>query len=118
VRGAYQLSRSVPTLTEAAPQFTRFHGISRRSPHSRPTDPLRHAVSPGQGSLTASLATRGSRVQIPSAPLKTLVRELSDASGWSLPAVPAVWRSTHDPQDSGGDPLIFCEGVNLERLES
>jgi hypothetical protein len=49
------------------------HPVSRRSCHSRATSPESKAITPGHGVLTASFATRGSRVQIPSAPLIRLV---------------------------------------------
>ena len=45
--------------------------VSRRLCHSRATEPKIGLVSPGDGDLTTSFATRGPRVQIPSAPLKT-----------------------------------------------
>ena len=52
------------------------HHVSRRSPHSRPTDRHWGHVFPGQSVLTASFATRGPRVQIPSAPLNALIRAI------------------------------------------
>jgi len=56
------------------------HEVSPRSLHSRPTDLETTAVSPGQRVLTASFATRGSRVQIPSAPqIDYLVRLANSA---------------------------------------
>ena len=58
-------------------RLTRSHDISFRSVHKRATDPPTRAVAPGQRVLTASFATRGSRVQIPSAPLIPLVRAIS-----------------------------------------
>jgi hypothetical protein len=64
------------------------------SAHSRPTSPSVRAVSPAQRVLTPSSATRGSRtgcaspsVQIPSAPLKPLVRVSLAASGSSIRAI-------------------------------
>jgi hypothetical protein len=58
---------------EPKPHITSSHNVSPRSPHSRSTDPPTCAVSPGHSVLTASFATRGSRVQIPSAPRFCLV---------------------------------------------
>ncbi len=51
------------------------HAVSRGLSHSRATEPLTLAVSPGQGVLTASFATRRPRVQIPSAPHPSIVQE-------------------------------------------
>ena len=57
----------------------RSYAALRRSLHSRPTRPLRRTVSPGHGHLTASFATRGPRVQIPSAP------PISPCTSWKNP---------------------------------
>ncbi len=50
--------------------------VSRRSAHGDPTNPRIGLITPGHSVLTASFATKGSRVQIPSAPLKALVMEV------------------------------------------
>jgi hypothetical protein len=65
--------RSHSVHHEPKPHITSSHNVSPRSPHSRSTDPPTCAVSPGHSVLTASFATRGSRVQIPSAPRFCLV---------------------------------------------
>jgi hypothetical protein len=59
------------------------HDTSRRSAHSRSTNPPDTSVSPGQRVLTTSFATRGSRVQIPSAPPLALVKGVSRPACWS-----------------------------------
>jgi hypothetical protein len=64
------------------------HDISRRSSHRRATSRATGVKPPGLGVLTASFATRGPRVQIPSAPQNTLVGALSASSTlavWSIP---------------------------------
>ena len=47
------------------------HDVSRRSSHSRATRPSDEPETPGHSVLCASFATRGPRVQIPSAPQQT-----------------------------------------------
>ena len=59
------------------PDRTADHVAFRRLFHRCSTDAPACAISPGHSVLTASFATRGPRVQIPSAPLKTLVRAIS-----------------------------------------
>ena len=61
--------RSARPQAVSAPALTMSHGVSLRSPHNRSTRLWMWSVSPGQRVLTTSFATRGSRVQIPSAPL-------------------------------------------------
>ncbi len=76
-RATGSLSATFPAVTIgflAAPHSTccqvswRSHDLSRRSPHSRATGPSSGPKTPGDKVLAASFATRGSRVQIPSAP--------------------------------------------------
>jgi hypothetical protein len=71
-------------------------------------------IPPGQSVLAASFATRGSRVQIPSAPLKVLVKAISDRTSPRQMALLWCSRSTDGPQDSHCGPLISCEGVITE----
>ena len=84
--------------------FSRSHHVSRRSFHSRATRPSDEPKTPGQSGLTASFATRGPRVQIPSAPQfrLVLVDKMPRAGfgleeGFSPPR--ATRRATKVPQD-------------------
>ena len=84
------------------------HVVSRRSSHSRATRPSDEPKTPGPGRLTASFATRGPRVQIPSAPLIRLVfvdkmpePDLGLRRGFL--AEGATPRSTGVPQDQALD---------------
>ena len=70
------------------------------------------AVSPGHGHLTASFATRGSRVQIPSAPLNALVRALSGSSVRAAGTRSALLRATEVPQDRGAEHLVLYETLS------
>ena len=81
--------------------FTRSHVASRRSTHSRPTDPDLGPVSPGQSGLTASFATRKSRVQIPPAPLNALVRAILQRARMSVCPLPRLRRPTEAPLAHG-----------------
>jgi len=92
-------------------RLTTSHVASRRLPHGCPTDPQRPTVSPGQGALTASFATRKSRVQIPPAPLNALVRALSAISNpcWLRDRV--IRCPTHAPQEASPEHLAANEGV-------
>ena len=80
VESAGSVSPRSPPGSDAS-VFTKVHLVSRRSSHSRATGPLVRAVAPGQRALTASFAARGSRVQIPSAPLNALVWRCWSATG-------------------------------------
>jgi hypothetical protein len=74
------------------------HPVSRRSCHSRATSPESKAITPGHGVLTASFATRGSRVQIPSAPLNALVRAISARPRVAFGPRSVMRRATDAPQ--------------------
>lgn len=71
------------------------HPVSRRQPHSRPTDWQAGNVSPGQLVLTASFATRGVTDSNPVSSTNTLVRAISRRSMSN----PRVSRSTGGPQE-------------------
>jgi hypothetical protein len=85
------------------------HDTSRRSPHSRPTDQRPGVASPGKRVLTASFATRASRVQIPSAPLTTLVRAYERVRKATVWARSVMRRATNAPQDRALEPLFSDE---------
>ena len=61
------------TLIYVSQQLTSHH-VTR--PTAAPQDDVGETVGPGDNDLTASFATRGSRVQIPSAPPNVLVKAI------------------------------------------
>jgi hypothetical protein len=107
-----------PNLVMLVTSQSMSHVTSLRSLHSRPTRPWMRSISPGHSVLTASFATRGSRVQIPSAPLNTLVRAIS-ARALARHLYNSVIRgSTGDPQDSRREAPLFLRGALSLHLTS
>ena len=100
-------SAVAPTASTLPVTRTRYGAMSGHCPHSRcltwlvhsrATSPQLNAKTPGHGDLSTSFATRGSRVQIPSAPLKNPGQGdfWLDSSACPIPGS-ADSRSTGDP---------------------
>jgi len=96
-------------LSTLISRFTTSHGASRRS-HSRSTNPEPEAVTPGHRVLTASFATRKSRVQIPPAPKNALVRAMLACEGGLLSGS-RICDSTRAPHGGHAVHLSKCEAL-------
>ena len=105
-------------VTSPLCRLTTTHDTSRRSLHSRPTDPHCGLVSPGQRVLTTSFATRKSRVQIPPAPRIALVRAIVGVCA-SVCSVDSVVPPLHGrPTDSSREAPRNLRGAFSLRLTS
>jgi hypothetical protein len=102
VRLSVDVPTGLVTLSSFSLRLTTSHAAH---PTAAPQD-REWVLFPLVRGLTASFATRGSQVQIPSAPLKPLVRGIYDRVRVADFAIVGGWRSTGGPQSSSWDALI------------